>query len=72
MNHVTSASNAPTLETERLLLQPLVEADLNDLHRISNDTLVRRYLWDDEPVSKDTIEGVIAQSFREGLLSASR
>jgi RimJ/RimL family protein N-acetyltransferase len=71
MNHVTYASNAPTLETERLLLRPLAEADLKDLHRISNDPLVRRYLWDDVPVSKDMIERVLAQSARmfseEGL-----
>ena len=71
MNHATSASNAPTLETECLLLRPLVEADLEDLHCISNDPLVRRYLWDDEPVSKDAIEKVIVQSARmfseEGL-----
>jgi RimJ/RimL family protein N-acetyltransferase len=44
MNHTTPASNTPTLETERLVLQPLVEADLEHLHRISNDPLVRRYL----------------------------
>jgi ribosomal-protein-alanine N-acetyltransferase len=71
MNHATSASNAPTLETERLLLRPLVKADLDDLHRISNEPLVHRYLWDEEPVSKDMIEKVIVQSARmfseEGL-----
>lgn len=59
-----SASNAPTLRTERLVLRPLAETDLEDLHRISNDPLVRRYLWDDEPVSRATIEGVIRQSTR--------
>ena len=64
MNPQTPASNAPTLETERLVLRPLVEADLGDLHRISNDPLVRRYLWDDEPVSRATIGEVIAQSTR--------
>jgi RimJ/RimL family protein N-acetyltransferase len=64
MNYSTPASNAPTLETERLLLRPPVEADLDDLHRISNDPLVRRYLWDDEPVLRATIGEVIAQSTR--------
>lgn len=59
MNH------AIALETERLVLRPLSEADLDALHRISNDPLVRRYLWDDEPVSVATIEGVFAQSVRE-------
>lgn len=58
-------SHAITLETERLVLRPLSEADLEALHRISNDLLVRRYLWDDEPVSMATIEGIFAQSVRE-------
>lgn len=38
---------------------------------VSNEPLVRRYLWDDEPVSKAKIEEVVAQSTRmfseEGL-----
>jgi len=41
---------SPSLQTERLSLRPLTRADENTLHRISNDPLVRRYLWDDEPV----------------------
>jgi [ribosomal protein S5]-alanine N-acetyltransferase len=58
-------SHAIALETERLVLRPLSEADLDALHRISNDPLVRRYLWDDEPVSMVTIEGIFEQSVRE-------
>lgn len=58
-------SHAIALETEHLVLRPLSEADLDPLHRISNDLLVRRYLWDDEPVSKAQIEGIYAQSVRE-------
>lgn len=54
--------NRPTIQTERLVLRPLDDADTDDLHRISNEPLVRRYLWDDEPVSRATIEEVIAQS----------
>lgn len=67
----TFASNLPTLETERLLLRPLSGGDVDAPHRISNEPLVRRYLWDDEPVSKAKIEEVVAQSTRmfseEGL-----
>ena len=58
-------SHAITLETERLVLRPRSEADLDALYRISNDPLVRRYLWDDEPVSRAQIEGIFAQSVRE-------
>ena len=46
------------------MLRPLAESDVEDLHRISNDPLVRRYLWDDEPVERATIEGVVRQSAR--------
>lgn len=54
----------PTLETERLVLRPLDETDADALHRISNEPPVRRYLWDDEPVSKATIDGVVSRSVR--------
>jgi RimJ/RimL family protein N-acetyltransferase len=53
------------LETERLALHPLSEADLDALHRISNEPLVRLYLWDDVPVSMVQIEGILEQSVRE-------
>lgn len=59
------------LRTERLLLRPLTEADVEALHRISNEPPVRRYLWDDEPVSPSQIENLVAESYRmfseEGL-----
>jgi ribosomal-protein-alanine N-acetyltransferase len=63
--------NAPALLTGRLTLRPLSETDVGALHRISNDPLVRRYLWDDQPVSEATVRDLIAQSGRtfseEGL-----
>ena len=58
------ANRRTTLRTGRLVLRPLTGADLDALHRVSNDPLVRRYLWDDEPVPRTAIEGVIAQSVR--------
>jgi len=59
-----SAGEGLTLRTERLGLRPLSGADADALHRISNEPLVRRYLWDDEPVSEAAIRGVIGQSER--------
>lgn len=56
--------DAPAFETARLALRPLSGADLDAAHRISNDPLVRRYLWDDEPVSKAAVEGVISRSLK--------
>ena len=55
---------APTLETARLALRPLSGSDLDAAHRISNDPLVRRYLWDGEPVSRAAVEGVISRSLK--------
>lgn len=61
----------PVLETERLVLRPLSATDVEALYRISNEPAVRRYLWDDGPVSRATIEEVVTQSVRlfseEGL-----
>jgi ribosomal-protein-alanine N-acetyltransferase len=64
-------SKRPTLETGRLLLRPLSEADVAAVHRVSNEPLVRRYLWDDEPVPRAKIKELVVQSERmfseEGL-----
>lgn len=57
-------TTCPTLETERLVLRPLSAGDVNALHSVSNEPLVRRYLWDDEPVSKAKIEDIVARSER--------
>jgi RimJ/RimL family protein N-acetyltransferase len=54
----------PLLETERLLLRPLSADEVDCLYRISNEPNVRLYLWDNEPVSEETIEGFVAQSDR--------
>jgi RimJ/RimL family protein N-acetyltransferase len=58
------ANRRITLRTGRLVLRPLMGADLDALHRVSNDSLVRRYLWDDVPVPRTTIEDIIVQSER--------
>ena len=52
----------PTLRTERLLLRPLADADVPALHRIYNNPEVRRYLWDNQSVSTDTVREVLEQS----------
>lgn len=57
------------LQTARLLLQPFVPGDAEALHAQWNDPEVGRYLWDGEPVSRETVDEVIAASeggFRAG------
>jgi [ribosomal protein S5]-alanine N-acetyltransferase len=56
--------DASALETERLALRPLSETDLDAAHLISNHPLVRRYLWDDEPVAKAAVEDAISRSLK--------
>jgi [ribosomal protein S5]-alanine N-acetyltransferase len=64
-------ARAPVIETRRLVLRPIARSDTEALRRISNEPLVRRYLWDDEPVSREKIREVIDESARmfsaEGL-----
>jgi RimJ/RimL family protein N-acetyltransferase len=61
MNRKVPAGNAPTLETERLVLRPLSTDDADALYRISNEPDMRLYQWDDEPASEATIQGLIAR-----------
>lgn len=59
--------DAPTLTTGRLVFRPVSTADAGRLHGISNEPAVRRYLWDDEPVSEAAIQDLIHQSLRAFL-----
>ena len=50
------------LETERLTLRPLVSGDVQALHLFWNDPEVRRYLWDNQQLSTDTVAEIVVQS----------
>lgn len=50
------------IATERLRLRPLVKADVAALHRFYNDPEVRRYLWDNQQVSTETVEDIVDES----------
>lgn len=50
------------LETERLRLQPFSDADLETLHALWIDPQVRKFLWDDVIIAKDTAQEIIAAS----------
>ncbi|MEG4048534.1 GNAT family N-acetyltransferase [Microcoleus sp. Pol17_C1] len=49
-------------ETERLVLKPIVESDLNTLHKIFIDAYVRRYLCDGEIWSLQKVEEMLAEN----------
>jgi [ribosomal protein S5]-alanine N-acetyltransferase len=50
------------LETARLCLRPFAPADVDDLHRLWTDAAVRRYLWDDEVIDRETVVEVVESS----------
>ena len=50
------------LETQRLVLKPIGESDLNTLHKIFTDSYVRRYLCDGQIWSLDPVEEMIEQN----------
>jgi hypothetical protein len=58
------------LETARLALLPMCATDIDALGCIANESGVRRYLFDDQPVTPEFIRAVLAQSvsdFKERL-----
>jgi len=53
---------APTLETLRASLRPFAAADLDAVHRLWTDREVRRYLWDDQVISRERAADAVAAS----------
>lgn len=50
------------LETTRLWLRPIRLADAENLHQMWTEPAVRKYLWDDQIISRDTVIEVIEAS----------
>ena len=50
------------LETDRLILKPIVESDLNTLYQMFTNFYVRRYLCDGEIFSLQQVEEMIEQN----------
>jgi ribosomal-protein-alanine N-acetyltransferase len=56
------------LETERLVLRPYEECDIDEMHRIWMDPDVRRYLWDGSVIDRERA----AQTVRASLTDWER
>jgi ribosomal-protein-alanine N-acetyltransferase len=56
------AASMPSLSTDRLILRPIAGSDLAALHEFWNDPDVRRYLWDDQQMSRDAVAEILAAS----------
>ncbi|MEH2068324.1 MAG: hypothetical protein V7K47_09185 [Nostoc sp.] len=50
------------LETQRLLLKPILENGLNTLHAILIDSYVRKYLCDDKIFPLQQVEEMVKES----------
>jgi [ribosomal protein S5]-alanine N-acetyltransferase len=66
------------LETSRLWLRPLTSSDVEPFWQLCNEPLVRRFLWDDQPVAREVIEAIVTahaaqvQRGQYGLLAVTR
>ena len=58
----------PIRETERLRLRPWSLDDIDARHQIRTDPRVRRYLWDDEVISRQRAAGAV----EAGVAAANR
>jgi len=58
----------PTLEIEHLILRPWSLDDIDALHQIWTEPQVRRYLWDDEAISRQRAAAAVAA----GVAGANR
>ena len=61
----------PALETDRLLLRPWSLDDIEGLYKVWADPQVRRYLWDDEVISREraaaTVRKCVASASEHGV-----
>jgi ribosomal-protein-alanine N-acetyltransferase len=50
------------LTTPRMRMRPIDRDDVDALHALWTDPDVRRYLWDDRIIPRETVEDIVAQS----------
>jgi ribosomal-protein-alanine N-acetyltransferase len=55
---------AQEIETARLRLRPLAEADVDELHGLWSSPEVRKYLWDDEVIARQRTASLVGESLR--------
>lgn len=59
---MSGGGEGPVLGTDRLVLRPVTEGDTDELHRLFTDADVRRFLWDDVSIARQTVAEVVAAS----------
>lgn len=58
----TKQRTSAVLNTGRMRLRPISSDDVDALHALWTDRDVRRYLWDDRIIPRETVEQIVAQS----------
>src|SRR5215510_26660 len=54
--------SSPRIETTRLMMRPFAMDDVDDLHRLWVDPGVRKFLWDDQVIPRETAIAVVESS----------
>jgi RimJ/RimL family protein N-acetyltransferase len=54
--------SSPQIETTRPMMRPFAKDDVDDLHRLWIDPGVRRFLWDDQIIPRETAAAVVESS----------
>jgi [ribosomal protein S5]-alanine N-acetyltransferase len=52
----------PLIETSRLMMRPFATVDVDDLNRLWVDPGVRKFLWDDQIIPRETAVAVVESS----------
>jgi ribosomal-protein-alanine N-acetyltransferase len=52
----------PRIETSRLMMRPFAMDEVDDLHRLWTDPGVRKFLWDDQVIPRETAVAVVESS----------
>ncbi len=52
------------LSTARLQLLPYILEESEEFQRLNNDSFIRKYLWDDEPIDAMTADDIMEQNLR--------
>lgn len=52
----------PELSTQRLVLRPISPSDVDALHSFWTDPSVRKYLWDNEVISREKVVEIVRAS----------
>jgi [ribosomal protein S5]-alanine N-acetyltransferase len=63
-NSTSQGTDMLRLSTQRLVLRPITLADVDALHNFWTDSAIRKYLWDNEIISREMVVDIVRDSER--------